>query len=175
MLKNRYEINGAVTTIFIERRNGDVYNVLIDTEDLPKLLSDGGSWCVDLPYECKELARKPYAIRNASTTNGKRKFVKLHRELVNAPDEYLVDHINGNTLDNRKSNLRVTDQIVNQLNRKSANRNSKTGVKGVHFDNTREKWIGAIQINGKARRKRFSNFDDALDYVTKLREEADIC
>lgn len=49
-MKNAYETRGDTTVIFIKRRNGDVYEFLIDTDDLPKLLKDGGSWCVDLPY-----------------------------------------------------------------------------------------------------------------------------
>ena len=43
--------------------------------------------------------------------------VALHRILVDAPDGYLVDHINNDTLDNRKSNLRIVAHTLNCLNR----------------------------------------------------------
>ena len=41
----------------------------------------------------------------------------LHRYLIDAPDGYHVDHINHNTLDNRKENLRVVTHLANNLNR----------------------------------------------------------
>lgn len=56
--------------------------------------------------------------------NGKRKL--LHRLLLKAQKGEIVDHINGDTLDNRKENLRITDSSGNNKNRKGY---SKTGLK----------------------------------------------
>lgn len=173
-LKNDYLVTGDITIIYITRRDGSTYEVLIDTEDLTSLKEDGGSWCVDLPYNHHDPARKPYAIRNAKAEGGRRKFVKLHREITNAPDGLVVDHINGNTLDNRKKNLRVTDQFTNQQNRQSANRNSKTGIKGVHFDNSRGKWSASIMMDGKVFRKRYDTFKEANEKLTELRRRGSI-
>jgi hypothetical protein len=56
----------------------------------------------------------------------------LHRMILNIPTgaKIHVDHINGDTLDNRKCNLRITDSKHNQWNRKLGKSN-KSGYKGV--------------------------------------------
>ena len=53
----------------------------------------------------------------------------LHRIILNPPKFFQVDHINRNTLDNRKSNLRIVTQQGNLRNQKRGN--NKTGYTGV--------------------------------------------
>lgn len=61
----------------------------------------------------------------------KQKQIRLHRLVTNAPDNGLVvDHINGDTLDNRKENLRITTQKNNSRN-SALSKNNRTGVTGV--------------------------------------------
>lgn len=73
---------------------------------------------------------------------------RLHRFLMNAPLEKVVDHINHDTLDNRKNNLRVCDQSQNLMNA-SPRKNSKSGVKGVYFLNREQKWASEINYHKK--------------------------
>jgi hypothetical protein len=56
--------------------------------------------------------------------------VHMHRLITNAPKEMQVDHINGDGLDNRRSNLRVCTRAENQGNRKMS-KNNAAGYKGV--------------------------------------------
>lgn len=71
---------------------------------------------------------------------------RFHRLIMNVTDSKLVvDHINHNGLDNRKSNLRVTTQKGNNANA-SKRKNAQTSkYKGVHLDRTHGKWKAQIQ------------------------------
>lgn len=59
--------------------------------------------------------------------NGRR--VGLHRWIVGAPPGQMVDHRDGNPLNNRRSNLRLTDNGGNQANRRAVR--TRTHIKGV--------------------------------------------
>lgn len=57
------------------------------------------------------------------------KHIRLHQLVLDFPNQ-LIDHINRNPSDNRKSNLRLSDKQLNSINR-DCNKNSKTQVRGV--------------------------------------------
>lgn len=77
------------------------------------------------------------------------KLVLMHREIMKAPDERYVwvDHINGNSLDNRRGNLRIATPAENSWNTK-LRVTSRSGFKGVLWSKGRKKWIASIQCNG---------------------------
>lgn len=58
--------------------------------------------------------------------------LRLHRFLMDAPAGVLVDHLNGNPLDNRRCNLRTASSRENNRNRHKAHPNSRTGVRNVY-------------------------------------------
>ena len=62
--------------------------------------------------------------------------------------ENKVDHINGNTLDNRFDNLRLGTQADNCKNRKE-NKNNKSGFKGVSWHKKKKRWRAQIRVNNK--------------------------
>jgi hypothetical protein len=70
-----------------------------------------------------------------------------------------VDHINGDSLDNRRSNLRVVSRQKNMLNRRLSNRN-RSGYRGVGWVARRAKWQARICTNGA--RTHLGYFDDAI-------------
>lgn len=76
--------------------------------------------------------------------------VYLHRLIFDkyAQSKFYVDHINGNTLDNRLCNLRFATNQQNQANSKIS-KNNKSGYKGVSWDKENKKWISQIMFNHK--------------------------
>lgn len=72
----------------------------------------------------------------------------LHRAIVGISDPKVeVDHINGDPLDNRKCNLRVLDRHRNQQNRKTRNRNNRSGFTGVSFSKSHRKWVAVLTVD----------------------------
>lgn len=71
--------------------------------------------------------------------------VLLHRQLLDAPKGLQVDHINGDRLDNRRSNLRICTRTQNMQNRRNL-MNQQTGFKGV-CRNGRGRYVARITVN----------------------------
>lgn len=89
----------------------------------------------------------------------------MHRLILDIFNDQEVDHINHNTNDNRKENLRIVTRSQNQMNA-SLRSNNTSGVTGVYFDNTYRYWVSKIQQNVLGH---FANFEDAV----KIRKEAE--
>lgn len=103
--------------------------------------------------------------------NDKHKKIKLHRFIMNCPDNMVVDHIHGkeSRFDNRKSNLRLATVSQNGMNR-ATNVNNTSGVTGICWHKQTNKWIVRIQVNKKrVNLGLFDNFNDAV----KARKEAE--
>lgn len=73
----------------------------------------------------------------------------MHRVIMNPGSKLLVDHKNHNTLDNRKSNLRVCNHIQNSANRLKQKPKSTSKYKGVHLRAENGNFIARISINKK--------------------------
>jgi hypothetical protein len=69
----------------------------------------------------------------------------LHNILMSSKQ---IDHVDGNGLNNKRSNLRYANQSQNNMN-KRISKNNSSGFKGVHFDNYSKKWIVQIRKNKK--------------------------
>lgn len=80
--------------------------------------------------------------------NGKCKYTqKMSRFILNVIDKkIIVDHKNGNSLDNRRCNLRLTTSQQNSWNSKRP-KNNKSGYKGVSFSKPMKKWRARIHVN----------------------------
>lgn len=74
----------------------------------------------------------------------------LHRMILNPHSGMVVDHINGNPSDCRKSNLRIASQRQNSYNTRLG-KNNRTGYKGVSWDKNRKKYAACICVNGKTK------------------------
>lgn len=111
---------------------------LVDDEDFKYL--NQWKWYVN------NLCGKFYAVRNHWEN---KKFVGqllMHRFIMNPSKGLVVDHYNGNTLDNRKCNLRVCTYSQNRMNSVKTIYN-KSGYKGVHWHKLGKKWVAKIELN----------------------------
>jgi hypothetical protein len=108
---------------------------LVDDEDYEYLMQ--WNWHV---------ASNRYASRAIMLPDGKKTKISMHRIIMSCPEFYEIDHINRNTFDNRKSNLRIVSRKQNADNRKNLFKNNTSGAKGVCFHNG--KWQASYRNNG---------------------------
>lgn len=87
-----------------------------------------------------------YAKRSVSINN-KRGAILMHRQIL--PDCKIVDHKNGDGLDNRRLNLRSADASISNRNRTSLGSSKYVGVSKYKRGASKKKWVARIKINGK--------------------------
>lgn len=103
-----------------------------------------------------------YVAETSFRKDGKKVNVTLHRFITNCPKGMDVDHLNHDTLDNRKENLRVCSHHENTLNRRKYSNSSATSeFKGVRVDTNTGKFIAAISVEGKE--KYLGIFEEEID------------
>jgi hypothetical protein len=84
-------------------------------------------------------------VQRDTHENGKRVSLLMHRVIMSAPPGTHVDHINGDCLDNRKSNLRVCSRSENMRNRRRVSGRSQ--YKGVVYVPHLDKWQAQIIVD----------------------------
>lgn len=141
-MKNAYEIRGDVTAIFLKYKKTGVLETIIDTADLPKVMEIRGT----LYALWSEDPKTFYAVFMLPRPN--RRMERLHRYLLDAPEHLDVDHLHHEGLDNRRLELRLVTHAQNQMNRRGAQRNSVSGVRGVYWHRQCSKWNAKVKVNG---------------------------
>lgn len=97
-----------------------------------------------------------------ATTYRNGRYIKFHVLIMDCPEGYERDHINGNRADNRRINLRVIPASANRFN-KGLSRRNKSGYPGVFWYEARKKYQVSIGVNGKQIHiGYFSNYDEAV-------------
>ena len=89
------------------------------------------------------------------------KMVRLHRLIVDAPADLQVDHINGDPLDNRRSNLRLATALQNHANQRGC-ANTTSRHRGVHWVAAKGRWRARIG-QGKGTSARHLGYFDTED------------
>jgi hypothetical protein len=132
------------------------------TQGKQSLVDDCDSDLDELNWRAYKDRNTFYAVRDIKKPDGKWTSQKMHRVILERKlgrplvKGELCDHINGNGLDNRRSNLRAATKAENGRNR-GVQRNSKSGLKCVYFEKRRSKWRASIKVDGK--RKHLGYFD----------------
>jgi len=86
---------------------------------------------------------------NYASATIKSKSVFMHRLIMKPPKNMVVDHKDGDRLDNQKSNLRICTQQENVFNQLKHCRTTSSQFKGVHWCNKTEKWLSKIRHKNK--------------------------
>lgn len=113
----------------ISLTNGGI--VLVDEEDFQKL--SAFKW----HRRTNGIHSYAYRMKNGTT-------LAMHRVIINIPDGMQTDHIDGNGLNNLRSNLRVATCAQNQFN--ASGWPGTSIFKGVHWDKWHKKWRVMIRI-----------------------------
>ena len=116
---------------------------IVDPEDYERLSK--------YEWEARRARNSPfYAARQALQPKG-RKFtlIFMHREIIKVGDGLFTDHINHNSVDNRKANLRPATQTQNNRNRRKFSKSSNSKYKGVYWKKHIKKWVAQIGVDRK--------------------------
>lgn len=129
------------------------YVAIIDSADLP--LVANRKWSARPSRSDQYTA---YAVTYLYST---RRPIYMHRVLLRVEGVHNhVDHIDGNGLNNRRSNLRVASRSQNLCNRPKPSSNT-SGFKGVWYYKARNRWLAEIRHNGV--KHRLGYFTDRIE------------
>lgn len=134
--KNIRRNEEGIAIIAVKKPNVDEYEyALVDDEDWHDL------------EKYKWYLHKGYAKSSHTETENKR----MHSFLLksNIQEDKVVDHVNGNKLDNRKDNLRIVSHAVNSMNTQRKRSNELSSNPGVFYDSKKQKWKAVLRIKDK--------------------------
>lgn len=162
-ITNEYIKGKDYSQIVINNSNKGIHTVLVSNEDFDKCKNY--IWNVQMTRYKGNETLYVYARINKES-------VFLHRYIINVSQENVADHINGDTLDNRRENLRECTQAENNQN-KSKNTYASSGTKGivdVSKFKGKKNWMAYISVGGK--HKTLGYFYE-LDEAIKVRKQAE--
>ena len=149
LYQNYYEDIDKDTVKMILLFKEKYYEVFFDREDFIKI--DSYVWSIQI----NKSNNKPY-VRNV-TVGFLQRYLLLDGEIFdNKKQDKIVDHLNRDTLNNKRINLRIVNNSLNQRN-KSIQRNNTSGIIGVKFLSGINSWqANIVDLNGKRKSKSFS-------------------
>lgn len=150
--KNKIIIHDNYAEIVLLNKDGEECGrALIDLEDVDKVKDI--KWYLSHGY-----------AKNSNSN------LLIHRLVMDCPDDKVVDHINHNTLDNRKSNLRICTKYENSKNAQLS-KNNTSGTTGVYWNKLKNKWQAGIKVNYK---QIHLGYFDTKEEAVEARKQAEI-
>lgn len=128
---------------------------LVNDEDYDYL--DQWKWCAD-----KAHSRNVYYARRMAKIEGRFRGLQMHVQIMSPPKGMMVDHRNGDGLDNRRENLRICTHRQNNLNR-IAVRGSSSKYLNVRLRSDTNKWEAGVRIRANGKRKNLGSFETELE------------
>lgn len=131
-LENVWQVDGNICKCEVKKQNGESIVFIIDIEDYEKLKNF--KWYISHGYPVTP-------VKNKNN-------IPIHRYLLNPNDDMDVDHINHNTLDNRRINLRICTTSQNVINKCMQSNNTTSNI-GIWWDKRTNRWAAEISVNKK--------------------------
>lgn len=144
IIKTKYKIvNNKIIKLII--KNAPDKEVFVDKNEYNNIKHF--TWCINGNYI-------------QANINGS--VIRLHRFIMKCYDpEIFIDHIDRNTLNNTKNNLRISDNNKNPKNRTKTNKKTTSKYIGVRFDKINNKWLSLITYNNIS--ENIGNDDNEID------------
>tara|TARA_B100000214_G_scaffold375569_1_gene362749 strand:+ start:2921 stop:3493 length:573 start_codon:yes stop_codon:yes gene_type:complete len=182
------EAQNTTKEFLIESKTHGTHKVLIDAEDWERVRQY--KWNVNRNVRNKH-KKAYYVVSNCNkAVSDMKRGIKLHRFITGCPDSLVIDHVNGDTLDNRKANLRIVSRRENKQNRDilSSNTSGFVGVvkvKGgrwraqIGVGRSENRYIGTYNTKEEAavardkevvRTRKIANPERQLNFPEKLNE-----
>ena len=141
-------------------RKGIEYEIIVDEEDFEFLNSM--KWHIIKTKKDKTFYAK---------TSKDGRSIAMHRILLEAKKGQLVDHVNGNGLDNRRKNLRFCTYQENARNFRGLPKHNSSGAVGVYWNKKDKKWRAQIKKKGKL--SYLGSFDSIDEAMARYWQEAE--
>lgn len=152
--RNEFVDCGEYIGIILRDRNGRTKAMAkIDHQDLAKVS--------EYTWHALKISYGTYTAVSTMKKNKRKIHVYMHRLITDAPEGSDVDHINHDTLDDRRSNLRLCSRAENLANRRPKRRDLPLGVL-CHKDGRRLKYVANLAAHGKSYRKGFATIEEAV-------------
>jgi len=168
--KYNYKIFNDLVYWYLSYR-GKVFEVIFDKNNLEKIINFKYRWHVKRYNQIDGYYVE--ATEYLGTLFGKPQYktVLLHRFLLNASEEEVIDHKNHNPLDYRISNLRKCSDLLNLKNRRKKNSNNTSGYRNVTWMSGY--WRVQVQVNGKNKifDEKFEDVDLAGEFAEEMRKK----
>lgn len=154
-MKNKYEIRDDIAVIYCNHKGSNV-SVLIDADDFLTVSSVPGAWVLKTDRTSR--------ATQYCTTKIDGKNIYMHRFILEVTDpDVVVDHKDGNGLNNTRGNIKATTRSKNGRNRHGNRSDNKSGYAGVAYQTKAKKWKATIAYKGKQMYLGiFDNVEDAI-------------
>ena len=159
-MENQYKIYKKYAVLVIYSEKHGTFNIKIDLDDVEKCKRI--VWSINVYGNNEHSPKKFYYA-----VNGKKGL--LHRFICGTPKGYVTDHIDLDTMNNRKKNLRTVTRSQNSMNREMQ-LNNKSGHNGVIWVERFSKWMAHIRKSGV--QTNLGYYED-INEAVKVRRDAE--
>lgn len=149
-----------------------MFTVIVYKKHLKRLIELDQHWHMFWNWSNDQYYAKCTIQLKNKNIKQKSKPLQLGRFITNCHDkEYIIDHINNNTLDYRDDNLRITVDKFNLMNRRGENKNNTSGYRNVSWINGY--WRIQLQVDGKNKLfpDKFTDVKKAGDFAKSMRDK----